>query len=99
MKGLNRESVKIFCYRYFEVIIWTSALLLLALMSPVDGHSSLCPFKALGIPFCPGCGLGHSISWLLHGEPIASFHAHPLGWFAVLILLYRIVTLIRKPIV
>lgn len=75
------------------------ALLVFAFMSPTDSHASLCPFNALELGFCPGCGLGHSISWLFHGDIIASFRAHPLGWFAVIILMYRIYTLLRKPIV
>jgi hypothetical protein len=84
---------------YFEVVVWITALLLLAFMSPTDAHASLCPFSASGITFCPGCGLGHSISWLFRGNVDESFHAHPLGWLAVLILTWRIFTLIRKPII
>lgn len=99
MKGNFRESISYYFHRYFEVTFWIVALVLLATMSPNDGHASLCPFNALGLSFCPGCGLGHSISWLFHGNPAASFNAHPLGWLAVLILFYRIVSLIRNPVV
>lgn len=58
-------------------------------------HYSFCLFKFLGIPFCPGCGLGHSISFLLHGNLYASFSAHPLGIFAVPVILFRIYKLSR----
>lgn len=45
--------------------------------------------KWLGAPCCPGCGLGHSISYMLHGNWQAAFKSHPLGPFAIIILLYR----------
>lgn len=89
----------IVCFRkYFEVTVWIVALIVFATMSPVDEHASLCPFKMLGLGFCPGCGLGHSISWLFHGNLVASFNAHPLGWFAVAMLLYRIITLLKNAV-
>jgi hypothetical protein len=82
--------------RYFELVCWVSALLLLAVMPAGAGpHYSLCLFKALGIDFCPGCGLGHSLSQLFHGNLQASFSAHPLGIFAVITILSRIVTLLK----
>jgi len=60
-------------------------------MNPTtDVHYSFCFFKFLGIKFCPGCGLGHSISFLFHGDLQRSFSAHPLGIFAVAIILHRI---------
>jgi len=69
--------------------------MLLALMSPgTDPHYSLCIFKLIGIDFCPGCGLGHSISHLFRGDLQASFSAHPLGIFAVIIILFRIYKLL-----
>jgi hypothetical protein len=77
--------------------VWITALLLLALMDPAeDPHYSLCFFKWAGISFCPGCGLGHAISWLFRGELIASFKSHPLGIFALTVLLHRIYVLIKK---
>jgi hypothetical protein len=66
-------------------------------MNPAgDTHYSLCFFKWAGISFCPGCGLGHSISWLFRGEIMASFKAHPLGIFAIAVLLHRIYILIKN---
>ncbi|MEO9147683.1 MAG: DUF2752 domain-containing protein [Ginsengibacter sp.] len=77
--------------RYFELAAWVSGLILLALMSPgTDTHYSFCFFKFIGIQFCPGCGLGHSISYLFHGNIRASFAAHPLGIFALIIISFRI---------
>lgn len=99
MKGNIRESISFYFHRYFEITFWIVALLLLAAMSPQNEHASLCPFNAMGLSFCPGCGLGHSISWLFHGDLKSSFNAHPMGWFAVVILIYRIITLIRNPFV
>jgi hypothetical protein len=50
----------------------------------------------MGITWCPGCGLGHSIAFLLHGDVRNSFHAHWLGIPALLIILYRIVDLVKQ---
>ncbi|PAW92790.1 hypothetical protein CKK33_04490 [Mucilaginibacter sp. MD40] len=70
------------------------ALVCLALTNPAaQGHFSLCPLKLLGIAWCPGCGLGHAISFLLHGDLKSSFQAHWLGLPVLLVLLYRIITL------
>lgn len=81
---------------YFEAMIWIVALLLLA-FTPIEGeHYSLCVFHNLGIGFCPGCGLGHSISYLFHGDFEASIYAHPLGIPAVAILCYRIFSIFKQ---
>ncbi len=82
--------------KYFELIFWVVALIALANMHPEHGsHFSFCIFKMLGFNFCPGCGIGHAISYLFHGNIQASFTAHPLGIFAIVIILLRIVKLIR----
>ncbi|WP_410688354.1 DUF2752 domain-containing protein [Chitinophaga filiformis] len=79
-----------------ELIMWPTALLLLFFMHPSPtGEASLCILKRIGIPWCPGCGLGHSIHYLLHGEWRASLKSHPLGPFALLILTYRTFQLAR----
>jgi hypothetical protein len=81
---------------YFELSFWVLALLSLALMNPLtDAHFSLCFFKWLGIGFCPGCGLGHAISWLFHGNVEQSFKAHPAGMLALPVILYRIFSLAK----
>ncbi|WP_255563247.1 MULTISPECIES: DUF2752 domain-containing protein [Mucilaginibacter] len=72
------------------------ALVCLAFTNPASqGHFSLCPFKAIGLTWCPGCGLGHAISYLFHGDIRSSFHAHWLGIPVVLALFYRIVVLLN----
>ncbi|PKO98385.1 MAG: hypothetical protein CVU14_08315 [Bacteroidetes bacterium HGW-Bacteroidetes-9] len=81
-----------------EAFVWIAALLLLGFMSPTDAHASLCPIHASGLGFCPGCGLGHSISWLFRGEFVHSFNAHPLGIAAVVILVWRIIAIFKKPV-
>jgi len=83
--------VKILFRKYFELSAWITALVLLASMDPNNStHYSFCIFKFFGISFCPGCGLGHSISYLFHGNISASFSAHPLGIFALAVILWRI---------
>lgn len=74
-----------------ELFFWVTSLALLAMMDPHNNaHFSLCIFKFLGLSFCPGCGLGHSISFLFHGNINASLQAHPLGIFALIIIIIRI---------
>lgn len=83
--------MKLLIRRYFELSVWVVALILLATMNPgTDVHYSFCIFKFLGFKHCPGCGLGHSISYLFHGDIRASFSAHPLGIFALAVILFRI---------
>lgn len=82
-----------------EVFIWPVALVLLYFMDPdTPGNQSFCLLKHLGIPWCPGCGIGHSINYLLHGQWMAALKSHPLGPFAVIILLYRTIQLGRSQI-
>jgi len=88
--------VKISIGKYFELSAWIAALVLLASMDPTKStHYSFCIFKFFGVSFCPGCGLGHSISYLFHGNISASFSAHPLGIFALAVILARIFRLSR----
>ncbi|MDD8019010.1 MAG: DUF2752 domain-containing protein [Bacteroidota bacterium] len=80
-----------FFYRNLEIGIWCAALLYLAFIDPaVPRLFSLCPLHNLGFDFCPGCGLGRSISYLLHGDIISSLKQHYLGLPATVILVHRI---------
>jgi len=80
--------------RNFELIFWLTAILSLAIFNPAaEIHFSLCVFKLLGITWCPGCGIGHAISWLLHGNLSASFKAHWLGLPSLTVIFYRIYSL------
>lgn len=79
-----------------EALTWFAGLLLLALLPvPAADHFTLCPLYHLGFSWCPGCGLGRSVSLLFHGEAIRSFEAHPLGIFAVIVLSFRIFQLTK----
>ncbi len=89
-------SFKKYFFSWFECGAWISGLLGLALVNPAaETHFNLCLFKWIGFSFCPGCGLGHAVSWLFHGDIQRSLQAHPLGILALIILLYRIFTLTR----
>jgi len=79
-----------------EAAIWSIALIALALYHPAEhNHFSLCPLNALGAGICPGCGLGRSVAFLLKGSIGESLATHPLGIFAVIVLILRIVQLLK----
>ncbi|WP_016778292.1 DUF2752 domain-containing protein [Anaerophaga thermohalophila] len=89
----------IFHRKHVEAFIWIGGLLSLAITDPsTSGHLSLCPLKNAGFDFCPGCGLGHSVSWLFRGNLTASFQSHPLGIPAVIILLARSFNLLKNDV-
>lgn len=74
--------------KVFPSLIWTGALVLLF----IGGEGpSLCIFKWMGFNSCPGCGLGHSIHYLLHGQVEASFNEHILGIPVLVALMYLII--------
>jgi hypothetical protein len=86
-----------------EAGVWTAGLLALAAADPAGpGLIDVCGFERLGLlrltglPFCPGCGLGHSVAFLFEGQLPAALRAHPLGPFALAVLTARIATLIRS---
>ncbi len=80
-----------------ELIIWTGAILILSVSYPqtVD-HFTICPLENMGFFVCPGCGLGRSISYFLHGDLKLSIEHHWFGIPALCILIYRIVQLLNK---
>lgn len=82
-----------------ELIIWVLVLTLLGLAKPVSPdsgqHFTFCPLANLGLTWCPGCGLGRSVTQFLHGHIRESLHYHWLGIPAVFIIMYRIMTLGR----
>jgi hypothetical protein len=82
-KGINKE-----------MLVWVSGIIFLAAIDPTQEKIfSLCFIHTMGFKFCPGCGLGKSVSYLLHGEVVQSFQAHPLGIFALFVLIFRIIQL------
>jgi hypothetical protein len=83
-----------------ELIFWVIALVLLAGASPVDSHVkehvTFCPLANMGLSWCPGCGIGRSITHLFHGDLQASWRQHWFGIPALMILGYRIGTLTKR---
>ncbi len=80
-----------------EPFLWTAALGYFALIDPsTTPMFSLCPLHNLGFPYCPGCGLGRSISFLLHGDVGRSFGTHILGIPATLIIVTRVFSIGRS---
>jgi hypothetical protein len=88
--------INVFFRKYFELIFWVAALTALGMSNPAAAtHFTLCPFKLMGINWCPGCGIGHSIAYLLHGDIARSFQAHWLGIPALVVISHRIYVLCR----
>jgi Protein of unknown function (DUF2752) len=79
-----------------ELLFWMLGLGWLAFSNPTEHHFTFCPIKNLGFDFCLGCGLGHSISHIFHGNFKESWQSHPLGIFAIVLIIRRIVELIQK---
>jgi hypothetical protein len=80
-----------------EATVWILGLFYLALInSPGTTHFTICPLSNLGFKYCPGCGLGNSISYLFKGDLISSFHSHPLGIFAFIVIALRIISIINN---
>ena len=72
-------------------------LIYLLFIDPSQEHPlSFCPLKLLGIGSCPGCGLGQSVAFMLHGDVDRGLEAHWLGPFALLVITHRIVALTRN---
>ena len=80
-----------------EAAIWILGLVyLIFINNPQSIHFTVCPFANLGIDFCPGCGLGNSISFLFIGDFVSSFQSHPLGVFALIIIISRLISIIKN---
>src|SRR6056297_247774 len=78
-------------HNHSEWLVFSLGLVLLAMMSPENSGHSLCLFEWVGIDFCPGDGLGHSISYTFRGNIQAALESHFAGPAAVVILILRIV--------
>lgn len=80
----------------FEGIVWTCSLIFLAFINdPNQSHFTICPLANAGFEYCPGCGLGNSVSLILHGHIPDSLDVHLLGIPALIIILFRIIQLLR----
>jgi len=96
VKSLMKKLQKVWLLIGFEAVVWILGLLFLILIhTPGKTHLTICPLANLGIDFCPGCGLGNSISYLFRGEFVFSFHSHPLGIFAFVVITTRIISIIK----
>lgn len=81
----------------WEAAFWVTALAALAIADPnADRHFSLCPLKSLGLNFCPGCNIGHAITFFLHGNVQQSWSTHWLGIPAVVVLSARSLALFYR---
>lgn len=80
-----------------ELIFWIGSLVAVVLLDSQGGsHLSLCPLSQLGFEWCPGCGLGRSMSLLVRGDFQASWDMHPLASLAYVVIIYRIWQLLRN---
>lgn len=81
----------------WEAVLWFAGLVYLLFINPYEVQKfTFCPFHNLGITFCPGCGLGKSISLFYHGDIIHSIKTHPLGILALFLITGRIISLSKK---
>lgn len=91
------RKLKIFLKNYpSEGYIWIASLLLLSFAGSENSHFTICPLNNIGVEFCPGCGLGRSIHYLINLNLKESLSAHPLGVASFFILLYRILFLTKN---
>jgi hypothetical protein len=80
-----------------EAIVWLLVLCFFAFSTPQIGqHFTLCVFHWLGFTHCPGCGIGRSISFFLHGDIATSWQMHYLGIPATFFLLFRTLNILHK---
>ncbi|UJP67112.1 DUF2752 domain-containing protein [Mongoliitalea daihaiensis] len=93
MNALSRHFSKL----PVELIFWIGALIGILFIDPYGpNHFTLCPLDNLGFDWCPGCGLGRSMSLLTKGDFKASWSMHPLAMFAFVVIVLRIIQLIRN---
>lgn len=91
MKLIYAKIMKKIVNRHFEWVALSLGLLLMAMMNPyTESGFTLCLFENIGITFCPGDGLGHSIAFLVRGEYASAMEANFMGPAAVLVIISRI---------
>ncbi|WP_440999026.1 DUF2752 domain-containing protein [Fodinibius sp. SL11] len=92
------KDIVVYLYRnYFELAAFSVGLLLLALMDPDTASGpGLCLLENLNFPYCPGDGLGHSVSYIFRGEFNNALEANILGPFALIVLSGRILYLFSQ---
>lgn len=68
-----------------ELMFWISSLVYLSVINPnSNSNYSFCIYKFLGFKWCPGCGIGKSISFLIHGNISESFKSHWFWFFCII---------------
>lgn len=85
-----------FIHKHLEWVVFACGLILLGFMSPENTGISFCFFDFIGIEFCPGEGLGHSISYTFRGDFSSAMEAHLAGPAAIIILSARIMYIWRN---
>ncbi len=90
------ESFKKLFFLHFEWLVLATGLVLLAFMDPLLQGQTLCPIERLGFSYCPGEGLGRSVSHAFRGDFKASFYSHPAGIAAILIITGRIISIFNR---
>jgi hypothetical protein len=96
LKYKKQRDMKRIRFIPVELIFWVLALTLLATANPHEHHFTLCPLANLGFDWCPGCGLGRSITAIFNTDFSASIRHHWFGIPALLIILYRIYQLSKQ---
>lgn len=91
MRGI--KQIIRFIYQNLELLIWVAAIIALFFSSAENHHYTLCPLDNLGFSYCPGCGLGRSVTLALHGKIIESLQMHPFGFLAIIVIFHRIIIL------
>lgn len=92
-----QKSVKHIFNKYFEIAAFSIGLVLLALMDPeIATGPGFCLLERLGVTFCPGDGLGHSVAYIFRGEFHNAMEANAFGPLAITVLSGRILHLLYK---
>ncbi len=79
-----------FTGQHLELLIWVAAIAGLFFSTTENHHYTLCPLNNLGFDYCPGCGLGRSVTLALHGRIAESLQMHPFGLIAIIVIFHRI---------
>ncbi len=93
MHLMSNNIFKLF-RKNFELLFWIGSLTFLGITASAECHYSFCLFKLAGLPWCPGCGIGHAIGFILQGKFLLSWQTHWLGGPALLVILHRIYVLL-----
>ena len=79
-----------------EALIWVLVLFILAFQNPYSSNHYTLFWPSLFWDIkSPGYNLGHAISFFFRGEIIASINTHYLGIPTVLLIIYRIISIVK----